>query len=209
MFSFSSSRAHKQRRRVFASAYSKSAIAHFQVQQLIKARTAKLRRFIDRQADSDRFSPGKTGPIVVRNIFRALQADVFTAFAFSEHEGTRYLDKLEEGANTLEDMDMGMMDLCHDDRRERYFFWESEKPFKYVAHFIDRNGPIAHKTAERWITELATRYETRINGKKSQSSVGATGVYGKMLYWKEPGSGLSLSPDERVSEMLDHTGTVT
>ena len=211
MFSFTSSQAHKQRRRVFATAYNKSAITHQRVQNLLKARTAKLLRFINHQSSIDGFSVGKTGPLVVRNLFRALQADIFTAFIFSEEEGTTFLDNLKAGPNTIEDLGMGMLDLCHDEKRDRYFFWESESPFKYFVHAIDRNAPTAHLKAEWWLAGLAQRFEENERlGKRDACPQASTrgsdqGVYSKLLHWKDD-NGCPLSFKQRASEVLDHTG---
>ena len=211
MFSFASSQAHKQRRRVFATTYSKSAIAHQRIQDLVKARTAKLLHFIHHQTSLDGFSVGKTGPLVVRNLFRALQADIFTAFVFSEEEGTTFLDNLKAGPNTIEDLGMGMLDLCHDEKRDSYFFWESESPFKYVVHAIDRNAPTAHLKAEAWLAGLAQRFEEneRLAKRDAHSQASTRGsdqsVYSKLLHWKDD-NGRPLSFEQRASEVLDHTG---
>ena len=211
MFSFASSQAHKQRRRVFAATYSKSGIAKQRVQNLLKARTAKLLHFIDHQSSSDGFSAGKTGPLVVRNLFRALQADIFTAFLFSEEEGTTFLDNLKVGPNTMEDLGMGMLDLCHDEKRDRYFFWESESPFKYIVHAIDRNAPIAHLKAQAWLAELAHKFEEserlakRDNCAQEEMRYSDQGVYSKLLHWEDV-NGRPLSFEERASEVLDHIG---
>lgn len=158
MFSFTSSQAHKQRRRIIAAAYSKSAASHHRVQAIIEARVAKLLTFIHNQSGNGEALASSTGPLVVRNLFRALQADIFTAFAFSEQEGTTFLDNLKAGPNTMEDLGMGMMDVCHDEKRDKYFFWESGKPFKYIAQLLDRNGQIAHTKAQTWLAGLAQKF---------------------------------------------------
>ncbi len=43
-----------------------------------------LLQFIDKQISTESSSFGKSGPLVVHNIFRALQSDIFTACAFSD-----------------------------------------------------------------------------------------------------------------------------
>ena len=214
MFSFSSSQAHKQRRRILASAYSKPAIAHSRVQNLIKARTEKLLHFVNEQTSMCRTTLGKSGPIVIRNLFRALQADIFTAFAFSEEGGTHFLANLKAGANTVEDLGLSIMDLCHDEKREAFFFWGSEKPFKFVRHWFDRDGLRAHKALQTWLLELAMKFEaaaTTNTGRGSQSGNGSAldrGVYSKLLYWKDTVTGQSLSMQQRVSEIMDHMGKI-
>lgn len=211
MFSFASSQAHKQRRRVIAAAYSKTTISHHRIQALFKARVAKLLNFLHHQSGNGETLPGSTGPLVVRNLFRALQADIFTAFAFSEQEGTTFLDNLKVGPNTMEDLGMVMMDLCHDERRDIYFFWESEKPFKDIAQLLDRNGPVAHTKAQAWLAGLAQKFEERVQPTMAhdypQQNAGGfnQGVYGSLWRWKDD-TRTPLSFKERVSEMMDHTG---
>ncbi|KAG7004303.1 cell division control protein 45 [Physcia stellaris] len=162
MFSFTSSQAHKQRRRIIAAAYSKPAVSHYRVQAIVEIRVAKLLNSVNNLSGNGEVLASSTRPLVVRNLFRALQADIFTAFAFSEQEGTTFLDDLKVGPNTMEDLGMGMMDLCHDEKRDMYFFWESEKPFKYIAQLLDRNGPIAHRKAQDWLAGLARKFEERV-----------------------------------------------
>ena len=186
-------------------------IAHQRVQDLVKARTAKLLRFINHQSTIDRFAVGKTGPLVVRNLFRALQADIFTAFVFSEEEGTTFLDNLKASPNTTEDLGMDMLDLCHDEKRDRYFFWESESPFKYILPAIDRNAPTDHLKAESWLAGLAQRFEENERLAKGDARTQASmrgsdqGVYSKLLHWRDD-NGRPLSFEQRASEVLDHTG---
>ena len=211
MFSYQSSQAHRERRRIIAAAYSKTAITRPSVQHLIIERISKLLRYLDQQTSSaqDRFR--KSEPIVVRHIFRALQADIFTAFAFSEEVGTTFLDNLRAEPNTMEDLGMGMMDLCHEDRRDAYFFWESEKPFKHFLHFLSRKGPSAHKKVETWLAELAKKYESKtIVGYTDQIFEHKLQLYNESPYkkicqWRDPLTGHGLTFNERASEILDHT----
>ena len=211
MFSYQSSKAHKERRRIFASAYSKTAVMQPSVQSLIKERTSKLLHYLDQQMSPAHADTGTSGPIVVRNVFRALQADVFTAFAFSESEGTTFLDNLRTGPNTMEDLGMGMMDLCHEDRRDAYFFWESERPFKHFPYFLGRSGPLAHKKAETWLSELARKYESRACTISTTEPVECKlqrhdqSPYKKICQWRDPKTGKGLTFNERASEILDHT----
>ena len=169
--------------------------------------------FVERQSSSDETFFGNSGPLVVRNIFRALQADIFTAFAFADGEGTEFLDHLKEGPNTLEDMGMGMMDLFHDEKRDEFFFWESEKPFKYVGSLLARNGPKSHERAQRWLMELVRPYEAKLQSRKSAEPLGtglkqfSGGVYEKLLFHKNPKTGIPLDWTDRASEIMDHAGT--
>jgi len=212
MFSFASSRAHAERKRILASAYSKTAISQKRVQDLIKARTSKVTRFFEKQTSSDTTFHGNSGPVVIRNVFRALQSDVFTAFAFSDLDGTRYLDNLKKGPNTLEDLGMDDMDLFHDERRDKFFFWESESPFKYVGGLIGWDGPEAHERAQIWLSKLVRRHENRSSsdkfdrGSEKQMRMFNTGVYDKLLFWRSQGTGQPLDWKERASEIMDHAG---
>jgi len=161
MFSCQSSKAPRERRRIFATAYSKTAISQPSVQVLIKQRTAKLLHYLDQETSPKFAESGTSGPVVVRHIFRALQADILTPYVFSETEGTTFLDKLEGGPDMMEDLDMRVIHLGHEDRRDAYFFWESEKPFKHVQSLLNRSGISAHKKTEAWLKELARTYESR------------------------------------------------
>ena len=182
------------------------------MQNIIKSRTVTLRRFVDEQVSNENSSFGKSGPLVVRNMFRALQADIFTAFAFSEKDGTSFLERLRSGANTMEDLGMEMMDLCHDERRDTFFFWESETPFKYIGRFVARNAPIAHAKAQRWLSELIAKYEANLQSEEKECpderlSGSNYSPYRKMMAWRNPETGQPLSWNQRASEIMDHCGT--
>ncbi|KAL9046831.1 MAG: hypothetical protein Q9214_000441 [Letrouitia sp. 1 TL-2023] len=209
MFSLASSEDHKQRRRIFAAAYSKTGISQDRVQKIIGSRIAKVIRFISIQSDGQGSSRSGQTPVIPRNIFRALQADIFTAFTFSDDVGTQYLDNLSYGANTTEELGMNMIDLCHDEKRDPFFFWESEVPFKYIARFIGRNGPTLHANAHRWLIELVSKYETHRPGIKS-SQIGSklsqftSSTWEKLTSWRSQGTGMPLDQLDCLSEVLDH-----
>lgn len=204
-----------KRRRILASSYSKSAISHRSNQKIIKNSAEKLVHFIEQQTCLDYTGRRRSGPIVVRNAFRALQADVFTGFAFSEVDGTNFLDNLTVGPNALEDIGMSMMDLCHDDRRDRFFFWESEKPFKKILRFIKPNAFAIHTKAQMWVSEIISRYESKIYLSKevaysrNPAESLETGVYKKLLMWRSPDNGKPLDWNERASEIMDHLGNIS
>lgn len=212
MFSFASSRAHIKRKRILASAYSKTAVSQYRTQNIIKNCTEKLTHFIDQQMSRSRSSFGKTGPIVVRNAFRALQADIFIAFTFSEVDGTGFLDNLKTGSNSLEDMDMDMLDLCHEEKRDAFFFWESEEPFKRIGRFVKPNALAIHMEACRWLSNVISRYETKmqlskeIESQKEHSTRFESGTYRKLLLWRNPDTSKPLDWNERASEIMDHMG---
>lgn len=214
MFSFTSGQAHTKRKRIFASAYSKTSIAQHRVQDIIKSRVGKLTKFIESQTSNSETSHGSE-PIVVHHLFRALQADIFTAFAFSDAEGSFFLDNLRKGSNTMEELGMGSMDLFHDDRRDTFFFWESETPFKYIGRFMARNGNQAHVTAQQWLLAFVARYEARVgsSGKLNdfEREIGTfnCSVYDKLLYYRHPETGKTLGRTERASEVMDHASMMS
>ena len=216
MFSYQSSQAHRERRRIFASTYSKTAISQSTVQTLMKKRISKLLRYLENQMDHATEKTGSSDPVVVRHVFRSLQADIFTAFAFSEAEGTTFLDNLKVGPYTMEDLGMGMMDLCHEDRRDAYFFLESETPFKYLLYPFHRSGHLAHTKTEVWLAELARKYELTTLSDFSTECVDCkphlgdiephsrNSPYKKLCQWRDSMTGDSLTFKERASEILDH-----
>ena len=212
MFSFASSHDHKQRRRILQSAYSKTAISADRVQNIIQVRTTKLLRFLDKAATTGSVHFDQGDSIILRNVFRALQADIFTAFAFSDDLGTSYLDNLREGANTTDDLGMNLMDLCHDEKRDPYFFWESELPFKYIARSMGRHSPDLHNNAHKWLKDLVSAFELRRSrlGNPSYAPNSATnllsGTWERLSEWRHKDSGTQLDEDERLSEVLDHAG---
>lgn len=203
--------AHAKRKRIFASAYSKTSIAQDRTQRLIKSRVSKLLSFIESQTNAVSSDEGGH-PVIVRHLFRALQADIFTAFAFSDVEGSAFLDNLKCGANTMEDLGMHDLDLFHDDRREEFFFWESERPFKYVGRFIARNALKTHARAERWLCDFVSRYESKLELADSLklSDTGFKmfngGIFDRLRSHRSPETGQGLQWRERASEVMDHVG---
>lgn len=211
MFSLTSGPAHSKRKRIFASAYSKTSVSQDRVQNIIKTRVSKLLNFIDHHASGAKQSRGEGGPLVVRRIFRALQADIFTAFAFSNETGSTYLDRLTGGTYAMDDLCTSDMDLFHDDKREEYFFWESEKPFKYFAHLVFRNISRQHLKAQRWISDFVANFEAGLSAKSaslSDKSIkrGDSGVYQKLLCYKDLKTGSPMTSAEKASEVMDHAG---
>ena len=208
MFSLTRAAEHKRRRRIFASAYSKSTISQDRVQGIIRNRTSRLVRFISTHVTPKSPLSGKKKPIVCRNIFRALQADIFTAFAFADETGTQYLENLGHGINSSQELGMDSMDLCHDEKRDPFFFWESEVPFKYLARFIGQHGPSLHINAHRWLVELVAKHENRSSKPNTGNSLNnfAAGTWDKLSSWQCRETGLPLEREECLSEILDHAG---
>ena len=214
MFSFKSSRAHSTRRRIYAMNYSKSGISQPNVQRIIKSRISLLTRFVAQQTSSTGRANGKSSPIAVRNLFRALQADIFTAFVFSDSVGTNFLGNLTVGrANTTEQLGLGVIDLFHEDKRDAYFFWESESPFKTFARLFGWDGRAAHANAEKWVSNLISAHENSMQTSPqgldggAKPRLGDGSVHAKMIAWTHPEKGRRLSWDERASEIMDHIGS--
>lgn len=108
---------------------------------------------------------------------------------------------------------MGEMDLFHDEKRDEFFFWESEKPFKYIGKILARNGLESHEMAQRWLMELVKPYEAKVQSREpvqsSEKSIKQFNgsVYEKSLLYKNPKTGNPLDWTERASEIMDHGGT--
>ena len=205
MFSFASSKDHSVRKRIIASAYSKTAISQPRTQSIISSCTSKLVDFLEKHTDN---ISTHCKPVVVRNVFRALQSDLFSAFAFSEEAGTAYLDRLQVGPNTLEDLGMVDMDMLHDEKRDAFFFWESETPFKYLTCLIDPNGRKAHRKAEFWLLKLVSRHMHRSLTRRSTTRNMSldSSIYDKLQEWSDPQSGRAMNWKEKASEVKDHAG---
>ena len=211
MFSFIRRSTHLARKRMFAPVYSRSSIHTPRVQHILRTRTAKLTRFLSSQITA---SPtGKSGHLIPRNVLRALGADIFTAFAFSDAEGTDFLRELNAGANTMEDLGMDIWELWHEDKRDSFFFFESQPELKRFANFLMPHGRNVHQKFEAWVVSIMKHYEARVSSylktesEDLESSEG--GVYWRLLTQKNSGTRKSLSWNERASEIMDHMGTPT
>ena len=199
MFTFQSSKAHTARRRLYAKDYSKSNISSSHVQGIIHDKISQLQSFLTHHTTK---TPNI--PLVVRNIFRALQIDTVTAFAFSTNDGTNHLGKLSSKShNTVDDLALDPLESFYDERNQGFFFWEVEAPFRYFRKIFAPNGINAQKKSERWMNKMIARFETRLHACKSpteQRKLIAASVYGKMYQSQ------TLSKDEMAGEILDHVG---
>ena len=213
MFSSSDKHFHSKRRRIFASAYSKTAVCQPRTYDIIKKCTNKVANFLECATSEVQPSMGLSRPIVMRNIFRALQSDVFTAFAFSEATGTRYLDGLNAGSNSPEELGMADMDLLHDEKRDRVFCWESETPLKYIGRLLGWDGPELHRKAQKWLLGIIQQHESSIQTISVESNHHdalkpfESTVYEKLRTCKDRENGQNLTLEERASEIMDHAGT--
>ena len=209
MFSFTPRSAHQARKRIFASAYSRSSIHSPHVQRILRTRTAKLIHFISNQIATK--STGSSGHLVPRNLIRPLGTDIFTAFAFSELEGTSFLDELRAGANTIEELGMEIWELWHEDKQDSSFFFESQPEFRNFSNFLAPQGRRNHVRFEAWVVSVMKFYETRMSSCLGVEDEGRgdleRGIYWRLLTSTSPKARHQLSWRERASEIMDHMGT--
>lgn len=212
MFALCSTKVHNTRRRIIAPSYSKSAICSPKVQSIIRSRASKVLDFLKKEANVN--PDQESGPLLVRNVTRAMGVDIFTAFAFSEEDGTTYLDKLASGPNTMEQLGMSDMRLWCEDTRESFFFFESEPEFKRWSRFLAPHGRSAHRRFESFISNIVGQFDTRaISSVKDEKGACIKNApfspYARLHNWKDPVMGTRLSPSERASEIMDHMGKST
>lgn len=209
MFSFTSRSKHLARKRVFGPIYSRSSMNSSHVQDILKTRTAKLIRFLLHQTSAS--GTGKSGHLVPRNFIRPLGTDTFTAFAFSDAEGTSFLDELRAGANTMQELGMDNWELWHEDKRDSFFFFESQPELKRFANFFAPHGRNIHARFEAWVVDIVKQYETRVSSclkvESKEKEICKQGVYWRLLTYKNPATRQPLSWHERASEIMDHMGT--
>lgn len=205
MFSSTSRSTHNARKRIFAPVYSRSSIYSPRVQHILKTRTTKLIQFLLHQSSPNR--TGETGHLVPRNVIRALGADIFTAFAFSDTEGTHFLDQLRAGANTMQELGMDAWELWHEDKRDSFFFFESQPGFKRFGDWFAPHGPSVHARFEAWVVAIMKQYEARVSTclkvQSEDKEASEKSVYWRLLTYKSP---QPLSLHERASEIMDHMG---
>ena len=208
MFSFILRSCHIARKRIFAPVYSRSSMHSPRVQHILKTQTAKLAHFLSNQVTAS--STGKSGHLIPRNFIRALGADVFTTFAFSDAEGTNFVDGLQAGANTMEELDMDIWELWHEDKRDSFFFFESQPELKRFTDFFAPHGRDIHVRFEAWVASVMKQYEARVSSrskvKSEETECAEQGVYWRLLTHKSPITQQPLSWHERASEIMDHMG---
>ena len=209
MFSFVPRSTHLARKRIFAPVYSRSSTHGPRVQHILSTRTAMLTQFLSNQTS---VSPtGRSGNLIPRNFIRALGTDVFTAFAFSDAESTTYLNELRAGANTMKELGMDIWELWHEDKRDSFFFFESEPGLQVFRSFFAPHGRDIHVRFETWVESVMRQYEARVSScfKSECEEKGSSeqGVYWRLLTYRSPTTRQPLSWHERASEIMDHMGT--
>ena len=209
MFSFIPRSDHVRRKRIFAPAYSHSSMHSPRMQHILATRIAKFSRFLLNQTITS--SSNDSGRLIPRNLFRALGVDILTAFAFSDADGTNVMDELQTGANTMEEIGIGIWEPWHEDKRGSFHFFESQPEFKYLCSVFAPHGRDVHVRFEAWVASIMGQYESRLslplqiaNEEKGNPE---KGVYWRLLTYRCPNSGQPLSWRERASEIMDHMGT--
>ncbi|MCJ1356842.1 MAG: hypothetical protein MMC33_006838 [Icmadophila ericetorum] len=210
MFTFQSGQDHQNRRRIYMKNYNRTAIFGAHCQHIIRSRSTKLLNFLLNQTSKE--SP-TTRPFLARNLCRALQLDVVTAFTFSDTDGTKFLDRLDSSLyNTVEEVGLEVIDLFYDERNGSYLFWEIESPFKYLINFfskISRESKAAHRRAESWTSGLISQFEARYRNCKDETErqrLVESSIYGKMLIHQPSNGSEQLRWEKRAAEILDHVG---
>ena len=208
MFSFAPRSAHLARKRVFAPVYSRSSIHSPRVQHILKTRTAQLTHFLAAQITAS--ATGKSGHLISRNFIRPLETDIFTAFAFSDAEGTHFLQELRAGPNTTKEIGMDIWEFWHEDKRDSFFFFESQPELKRFARTFAPHGRAVHARFEAWVVAIMKQYETRVSSCLGEGSAEKKnpeqGVYWRLLTCRDPTTKQPLSWRERASEIMDHMG---
>ena len=188
MFSFIPRSTHRARKRIFASVYSRSSIHSPHVQHVFKTRTQKLIQFLSSQTTA--IPTGRSGHLIPRNIFRALGTDIFTSFAFSDAEGTGYLDELRAGANSMQELGMDVWELWHEDKRDSFYFFESQPVLNYLSKFFAPDGQDIHERFEAGVESMMKQYEARVSSCSKPESEGKEGgeqgVYWRLLTYESP-----------------------
>lgn len=143
-------------------------------------------------------------------LLRPLGADIFNAFAFSDAEGTSFLDRLQAGANTMQELGINIWELWHEDKRDSFFFFESQPELKRFTDCFAPHGRDIHVRFEAWVVSVMKQYEARVSSrskvKNKEIECAEKGVYWRLLTHKSPITKQPLSWNERASEIMDHIG---
>ena len=179
--------AHSARSCPLALAYSRGAIYGPRVQSITCQKTNQListiRGFIN-DSKSDTY-----GPLITRNIFRALTTDIVTAFVF---EGTEFLQNVSIGANTMQDLSMHKLNLSHEDKPKVFFFVERETEMHLLNKLQSSYSKLAHADFEHYVASIIRQFEARHKSNPDLEQSHESGLYNRLLSWKDPASGKAL-----------------
>lgn len=190
-------------------AYSKTSVCAARVQGIIHNKVQKLVGFLGKQAQPG-MNDCRSGPLIPRNVFRAMVVDIITAFALSESSGTDFVDRLRPGPNTMQEIGMGDFALWNQDERDKFFFFESQPEFKPFINFLAPQAGPTHVKMETYIGQLLERYEKELSdhrvSKMETLNSWEDGPYHRLFNARDSYTRENLSWNERASEILDHIG---
>ena len=105
---------------------------------------------------------------------------------------------------------MEVWELWHEDKRDSFFFFESQPGINRFANLFAPHGRSIHARFEAWVVALTKQYEARVSpclkGESEEKEISEQGVYWRLLTYKSPTTGRPLSWNERASEIMDHMG---
>lgn len=105
---------------------------------------------------------------------------------------------------------MDVWELWHEDKRDSFFFFESQPGFKRFANFFAPHGRSVHARFEAWVVPVMKQYEARVSLllklETDEKAIPEQGVYWRLLTYKNPTTGQPLFWNERASEIMDHMG---
>ena len=110
----------------------------------------------------------------------------------------------------MEELGMDIWELWHEDKRDSFFFFESQLELKRFTNFFAPNGRYIHVRFEAWVVSVMKQYEARVSlrskVKNKEIECAEQGVYWRLLTHKSPITKQPLSWNERASEIMDHIG---
>lgn len=105
---------------------------------------------------------------------------------------------------------MEVWELWHEDKRDSFFFFESQPGFKRFVNFFAPHGRSIHARFEAWVVAVMKQYEARVSPclkvESEEMEISEQGVYWRLLTYRSPNSEQPLSWNERASEIMDHMG---
>lgn len=107
----------------------------------------------------------------------------------------------------MQELGMDAWELWHEDKRDSFFFFESQPGFKRFADWFAPHGPSVHARFEASVVAIMKQYEARVSTclkvQSEDKEASEQSVYWRLLTYKSP---QPLSLHERASEIMDHIG---
>lgn len=111
----------------------------------------------------------------------------------------------------MHEIGLDVWELWHEDKRDSFYFFESQPGLKVVSTLFAPRGREIHVRFEAWVLRVMKQYEARVSScSKTESEdkeVLERGVYWRLLTYRNPMTKQPLSWYERASEIMDHMGT--